>query len=120
MKGKPVAQKVQVLLVDDLQGGEADETVMFALDGVAYEIDLNNENADRLRELLAPYVDKGRKQSGKLSSRSGRGRGAARSTAAAAQDTARIRSWAKEHGFAVSDRGRVPSNVREAYEKAHA
>ncbi|AXI78908.1 histone-like nucleoid-structuring protein Lsr2 [Peterkaempfera bronchialis] len=117
-----MAQKVQVLLVDDLDGGEADETVTFALDGVAYEIDLKSENADKLRELLAPFVDKGRKQSGRLSSaRGGRGRAAtAARPAAGSQDTAKIRAWAKDNGFTVNDRGRVPSTVRKAYEDAHA
>lgn len=117
-KGKPVAQKVQVLLVDDLDGGEADETVTFALDGVTYEIDLTTDNADKLRGLLAPYVDGGRRTGG----RAGRGRaakGASRSGGAASQDTAKIRAWAKEEGYEVNDRGRVPAQIREAYEKAH-
>ncbi|MFI5533707.1 Lsr2 family protein [Kitasatospora sp. NPDC051853] len=112
-----MAQRVQVILEDDLDGGSADETVTFALDGVAYEIDLKSANADKLRGLLAPYVDKGRKQSGRLA---GGRRGAARSAgrpAAGAPDTAKIRAWAKENGFEVNDRGRVPSNVREAYER---
>jgi hypothetical protein len=118
MKGKPVAQKVQVLLVDDLDGGEADETVTFALDGVTYEIDLTTENADKLRGLLSPYTDSGRRTGG----RAGRGRTkAARGGAAAGAgaDTAKIRAWAKEKGYEVNDRGRVPATIREAYEKAH-
>jgi hypothetical protein len=117
-----VAQKVQVLLVDDLDGGEADETVTFALDGVAFEIDLKSQNADKLRELLAPFVEKGRKQSGRLSSVRGRGRNAAagRPASGGTQDTAKIRAWAKENGFTVNDRGRVPSEIRSAYEKEHA
>ena len=116
-----MAQKVQVLLVDDLDGGEADETITFALDGVAYEIDLKSENADRLREVLAPFVVKGRKQSGRLSNaRGGRGRAATARPAGGTQDTAKVRAWAKENGFQVNDRGRVPSKVRSAYEKAHA
>jgi len=119
-----VAQRVQVILEDDLDGGSADETVTFALDGVAYEIDLKSGNADKLRELLAPYVEKGRKQSGRLtaprrSSAAAGGRTAGRASAAR-QDTAKIRNWAKENGFPVNDRGRVPSNVLEAYEKANA
>ncbi|GAA3044746.1 Lsr2 family protein [Kitasatospora albolonga] len=112
-----MAQRVQVILEDDLDGGSADETVTFALDGVAYEIDLKSANADKLRGLLAPYVDKGRKQSGRLA---GGRRSAGRSTgrpAAGAPDTAKIRAWAKENGYEVNDRGRVPSNVREAYER---
>jgi hypothetical protein len=117
MKGKPVAQKVQVLLVDDLDGGEADETVTFALDGVTYEIDLTTANADKLRGLLTPYLDSGRRTGG----RAGRGRAvkAARGGSSAGQDTAKIRAWAKEKGYEVNDRGRVPATIREAYEKAH-
>ncbi|WP_329565107.1 histone-like nucleoid-structuring protein Lsr2 [Kitasatospora sp. NBC_01266] len=115
-----MAQRVQVILEDDLDGGSADETVTFALDGVAYEIDLKSDNAEKLRGLLAPYVEKGRKQSGRLTSarRTG-GRGTARPAASSA-DTAKIRTWAKDNGFPVNDRGRVPSNVREAYEAANA
>ncbi|WP_327067542.1 Lsr2 family protein [Kitasatospora sp. NBC_01250] len=114
-----MAQRVQVILEDDLDGGSADETVTFALDGVAYEIDLKSGNAEKLRGLLAPYVEKGRKQSGRLTSarRSG-GRAAARPAAGSA-DTAKIRTWAKDNGYNVNDRGRVPSNVREAYEAAN-
>ncbi|CAG6396525.1 Nucleoid-associated protein Lsr2 [Actinacidiphila cocklensis] len=116
MKGKPVAQKVQVLLVDDLDGGEADETVTFALDGVTYEIDLTTANADKLRGLLNPYTDSGRRTGGRV----GRGRTkAVRGGSASGPDTAKIRAWAKEKGYEVNDRGRVPATIREAYEKAH-
>jgi hypothetical protein len=115
-----VAQKVQVLLVDDLEGGEADETVTFALDGVSYEIDLSRTNADKLRGLLAPYAEKGRKQSGRAVTRGRSGRTLRPSVGVGSQDTAKIRAWAKETGYEVNDRGRVPSSVREAYEKAHA
>jgi hypothetical protein len=111
---------VQVILEDDLEGGSADETVTFALDGVAYEIDLKSDNAEKLRGLLAPYVDKGRKQSGRLTSaRRSTGRAAGRAVSGAA-DTAKIRAWAKENGYTVNDRGRVPSDIREAYERANA
>jgi hypothetical protein len=117
MKGNPVAQKVQVLLVDDLDGGEADETVTFALDGKTYEIDLTTANADKLRGLLEPYVKGGRRTGGRASG----GRGKARVAASGgSQDTAQIRAWAKENGYEVNDRGRVPASIREAYEKANA
>jgi hypothetical protein len=120
MKGMPVAQKVQVLLVDDLDGGEADETVTFALDGVTYEIDLTTANADKLRGLLTPYVDGGRRVGGR-SGRSGRGAAKApRAGGPASQDTAKIRAWAKEEGYEVNDRGRVPASIKEAYERAHS
>jgi hypothetical protein len=115
MKGNPVAQKVQVLLVDDLDGGEADETVTFALDGKTYEIDLTTANADKLRGLLEPYVKGGRRTGGRASG----GRGKARAASSGSQDTAAIRAWAKENGYEVNDRGRVPATIREAYEKAN-
>ena len=116
MKGNPVAQKVQVLLVDDLDGGEADETVTFALDGKTYEIDLTTANADKLRGLLNPYMKGGRRTGGRASG----GRGKARAASGGSQDTAQIRAWAKENGYEVNDRGRVPASIREAYEKANA
>lgn len=110
-----MAQKVQVLLVDDLDGGEADETVTFALDGKTYEIDLTTSNADKLRDLLDPYLKSGRRTGGRASG----GRGKARAASGSSQDTAQIRAWAKENGYEVNDRGRVPANIRQAYEDAH-
>ena len=109
-----MAQKVQVLLVDDIDGGEADETVTFALDGKTYEIDLNAKNASKLRSALEPYLKNGR--------RTGRTSGGrkSRSSSSGSSDTAKIRAWAKEHGYEVNDRGRVPANIREAYEKANS
>ncbi|MGW5973979.1 histone-like nucleoid-structuring protein Lsr2 [Streptomyces sp. NPDC055186] len=110
-----MAQKVQVLLVDDLDGGEADETVTFALDGKTYEIDLTTANADKLRGLLEPYVKGGRRTGGRASG----GRGKARVSSGGNQDTAAIRAWAKANGHEVNDRGRVPAAIREAYERAN-
>ncbi|MER0244527.1 Lsr2 family protein [Streptomyces sp. 796.1] len=110
-----MAQKVQVLLVDDLDGGEADETVTFALDGKTYEIDLTTANADKLRSALEPYTKSGRRTGGRAAG----GRGRVRTGASSSQDTAKIRAWAKENGYEVNDRGRVPATVREAYEKAN-
>lgn len=107
-----MAQRVQVLLEDDLDGGTADETVQFALDGKAYEIDLKSGNAEKLREALAPYVESARRQSGRVSS-------SRRVTRIAAEDTGKIREWARANGFEVNDRGRVPANIREAYERAN-
>lgn len=107
-----MAQKVQVLLVDDLDGGEANETVAFALDGKSYEIDLTTANAEKLRNALEPYVKGGRKTGGRATSKRSRG-------GSGGQDTAKIRAWAKEQGYEVSERGRVPASIREAYEKAN-
>ncbi|MEU6103280.1 Lsr2 family protein [Streptomyces sp. NPDC048219] len=110
-----MAQKVQVLLVDDLDGGEADETVTFALDGKTYEIDLTTANADKLRGLLDPYVKGGRRTGGRASG----GRGKTRASSGGSQDTAAIRAWAKANGHDVNDRGRVPAAIRQAYEEAN-
>jgi hypothetical protein len=109
-----MAQKVQVILVDDIDGGEAEESVSFALDGVNYEIDLSENNAASLREALAPWVGHARKVGG----RSG-GRRGSRGRAAAKADLGDVRSWARDNGFTVSDRGRVSSEVMQAYEAAH-
>ncbi|MEK2478153.1 MULTISPECIES: histone-like nucleoid-structuring protein Lsr2 [Streptomyces] len=109
-----MAQKVQVLLVDDLDGGEANETVTFALDGKSYEIDLSDANAEKLRDGLAEFVKAGRKTGGRSA-----GRGKARAASAGSPDTAKIRAWAKENGYNVNDRGRVPADIREAFEKAN-
>jgi hypothetical protein len=105
---------VEVVLVDDVDGGPADETVQFALDGVSYEIDLNATNAAALREALAVWVGHGRRVAARTSSR----RGAPRRSAS--NETAQIRAWAREQGLAVSDRGRISAEVKAAYEAANA
>ncbi|GAB3116523.1 Lsr2 family protein [Streptomyces calidiresistens] len=112
-----MAQKVQVLLLDDIDGGEADETVTFALDGKTYEIDLNSANAEKLRETLAEFIRAGRRAGTGRAARGGRSAARA-SGGSGSADTARIRAWAKENGYEVNDRGRVPATIREAYEKA--
>ena len=110
-----MAQKVQVILVDDIDGGQADETVSFSLDGVAYEVDLSTANAAKLRDSFAPYVGVARKVGGR--SPSGRGR---RRAARGDSRTSQIREWAREHGHSVNERGRISAEVVDAYEKAHA
>ncbi|MGW3105759.1 histone-like nucleoid-structuring protein Lsr2 [Streptomyces sp. NPDC001100] len=109
-----MAQKTVVLLTDDISGGDADQTLIFGLDGKSFEIDLNDKNAEKLRKALKPYIEAGRKTGGRASTR-GRGAGATRS----GEDTAAIRAWAKENGFDVNDRGRVPANIRDAYTKTN-
>jgi phage-related minor tail protein len=116
-----MAQKVQVLLVDDLDGGEASETVSFALDGSSYEIDLSSKNADELRDAFAKYVGSARKagratSTSTRSSSSGRSRGS--STAMDRDQAAAIRSWAKKQGLKVSDRGRIPATIIEQYNQS--
>jgi hypothetical protein len=106
----PVAQKVIVSLVDDLDGSTASTTVEFALDGRSYEIDLSDQNADGLRKAFAQYVESARKAGG------GRRSASPAPSASRRQDTAAIRTWAQENGHTVSDRGRIPTAVIEAYE----
>lgn len=109
-----MAQKVNITLVDDIDGSDASETVTFGLDGATYEIDLNDKNASALRDALATYVGHGRKIT---ASRRGRST-AARSTAGGAP-ASEVREWARANGFTVPDRGRIPSDVRSAYDAAH-
>jgi hypothetical protein len=113
-----VAQQVQVVLIDDIDGGEAVETVTFALDGVSYEIDLNEKNAARLRDALAPFVGTGRRIAGR-SGGAGRARRAQGQGRSGGNRTAEIREWARNNGHKVNDRGRIPAAVIEAFEKAN-
>jgi len=115
-----MAQKVQVLLVDDLDGGEASETVSFALDGNNYEIDLSDKNATELRDAFAKYVGAARKAGRSASSSGGRSgrRSGGSSTAMDREQAAAIRSWAKKQGLKVSDRGRIPATIIEQYNKS--
>jgi hypothetical protein len=110
-----MAQKVQVVLVDDVDGGEAEESVSFSLDGTSYEIDLSKKNSKALREALAPWIGHARRVSGRGRPRSTGGRGRSSKRA----DLADVRSWAREAGYEVSDRGRISSDVMEAYDAAH-
>jgi hypothetical protein len=106
-----MAQKVTVALEDDLDGGPADETVRFGFGGTGYEIDLSATNARAFRKQLTPFVEHARKA----------GRGPARRTArtsAGRQRSGEVRAWAKDHGIAVSERGRIPVSVLEQYQAA--
>src|SRR5262249_1455999 len=106
-----MAQKVSVVLEDDLTGGPAEQTVRFAFDGTDYEIDLNAKNAAAFSKQLAPFIEHARRAGRAPSRRPGR-------TAANRQRSGDIRAWAKEHGLAVSERGRIPVSVAEQYHAA--
>lgn len=111
-----MAQKVQVILVDDLDQGHADETVAFGIDGSSYEIDLSSKNAAALRDSLASYVAAAHKL-GRSGSRGPAGR--PKGTASADREqTQAIRAWARRNGHTVSDRGRIPGSIVEAYHAA--
>jgi hypothetical protein len=104
-----MANKVVVQLVDDLDSSPASETVTFGLDGVNYEIDLNDEHAAQLRDALSPWVAKSRRTGGRKSTK---GSSAPKSSSS---DAARIREWARSQGIEVSERGRIPAELRERY-----
>ncbi|MGD6750403.1 histone-like nucleoid-structuring protein Lsr2 [Streptomyces sp. BH105] len=106
-----MAQKIKVTLVDDLDGQEADETVKFSIDGKPFEIDLTRTNADKFRSMFKPYVANGRRL------KPGSRKPATTRTAVPADNTA-VRAWAEANGHPVAKRGRVPAQVRAAYEKA--
>jgi Lsr2 len=117
-----MAQRVNVVLVDDIDGSEAAETVTFGLDGAQYEIDLSADNADKLREALATYVGHGRRAGGRRRSSgggAGRSSGSRSAASSGAPSAADVRAWARENGWDVPERGRVSSEVREAYDAAH-
>ena len=112
-----MAQRHILELIDDLDGGAAEETVGFGLDGRLYEIDLSAKNAEKLRDALATYENAGRRVSGGAAGRNRRGAAqGARSTSAGEDDSRLIREWAAQHGHAVNSRGRIPAHVRQAYE----
>lgn len=111
-----MAQKIQILLEDDVVGGTATQTITFGIDGVTYEIDLNDENAAKLRDSLATWVANARKASRPSGARGGRrraGAGASRGTASLE------RTWLLENGYEVSSRGRIPAHLKEVYARAH-
>ena len=111
-----MAQQTTVRFVDDLDGSDASGTFDFSLDGRNYQIDLSDENAAKLRDALAPYVDAARKAGGRGRRRAPRQTTAAQKPARSTrEETAAIRQWAREHGHQVSERGRIPKSVLEAY-----
>ncbi|MEJ7795031.1 MAG: Lsr2 family protein [Nocardioides sp.] len=106
-----MAQKVNIVLVDDIDGSDAVETVTFGLDGATYEVDLNDKNAAALREALAGYLGHARKVTNS--------RGRKTKTTTGGPSARELRDWARSNGYKVSDRGRVPAEVRDAFEAAH-
>jgi hypothetical protein len=103
-----MATKVLTTLQDDIDGSDATETVRFALDGVEWEIDLSERNANRLRNSLSDFIAHGRKVGGKRRT----------ATSSSHTDTKAIRKWAEATGVEVSARGRIPTEVVERYRAA--
>lgn len=116
-----MAQKVTVQLVDDLDDspitpGEG-RTVEFAFDGSTYEIDLSDDNVDKFRESISDYVAAARKVSGRRTGTTGAPKAAPKR--GNSEELAKVREWAKENGYDVSTRGRISTQVQEAYAAAH-
>ncbi|OLT14332.1 nucleoid-associated protein Lsr2 [Pseudonocardia sp. CNS-139] len=109
-----MAKQTIVTLVDDLDGGEAEESVEFAVDGKSYEIDLSSANSQKLRDALAPFVAAARRAG------TGRRRSAGTSTRSAVdrEQNQAIREWAQQQGMKISERGRIPASVLEAYHQS--
>jgi sRNA-binding protein len=115
-----LAQRVQVELVDDLNGEVAQETVRFGVDGTEYEIDLTTENAEKLRSTLSEYADKARES---RKARTGRKQGGQQSASASTtkskrEETQAIRQWAQDNGHNPSSRGRITQSIIDAYNEA--
>lgn len=116
-----MAVRYETIFVDDLDGAEIEEgqaeTIEFSFAGKAYTIDLSEKNADAFREALDPYLsaarpaDSGKKRAGKTSRRS--------SSSAPKGELGKIRAWARDNGYTVSDRGRIPAGILEAYNAAN-
>jgi hypothetical protein len=111
-----MAQRIQTLFIDDLDGSEAEGAVHFALDGMQYEIDLNTAHAKELRKALTRYTDAARRITGPTRRRV-RSRGTASANGAGNPE---VRAWAKSQGIEVKDRGRVPAEVVARYQAATA
>lgn len=114
-----MAQKVLVQLVDDLDGGEADDTVTFGLDGTDYEMDLSDDNAKRLRESLVEYIASARRlPKNAIGNGTRRGNSRKQTTAERAAYVREVREWARRNGKKVSGRGRIPVDIIEEYESS--
>lgn len=113
-----MAQRIQVLMVDDMEGqvGEDVQTLTFGLDGVSYEIDLNGKNQAKIRKALEPFAEKARRVGGRKATASG----AKRPNRSTSNDyNNEIREWARANGHEVAERGRLKREIVEAYEKAN-
>ena len=108
-----MAQHIQTLFIDDIDGGPAEGTVRFGLDGTDYEIDLSTAHSEELRKVLAGYVTHARKAGGRTARRGSRGRRPADSL-----DTRKVREWARAKGIDIKERGRVSAEVIEKYKAA--
>ncbi|MBC3189513.1 Lsr2 family protein [Pseudonocardia sp. C8] len=119
-----MAQVQTVRLVDDLTGDQAEETILFGIDGTQYEIDLSSGNASALRDALAPFVMAARSTStrpgsGHRARRASRASDPGTTSTAIRQRSQAVRAWARQNGYAVSERGRISAEIVAAYDAAN-
>lgn len=139
-----MAQKVEVQLIDDVDGSEASQTIRFALDGKDYEIDLSDKNANELRASVAQFVNVARRTGGRSTTTRRSAQTAPKGKTLIAPPAPEpmplvpaqppapngkvvqvpasrevIRAWARSHGYQVGDKGRIAREVMDAYERAH-
>ena len=105
-----MARKTRIVLIDDINGELGDETIKFGLDGIDYEIDLSAENAAKLREVIDPWIQAGRRVGG---------RRVAGTDTSRVSDASKIRAWAREQNMQVSEKGRISAKIRSAYYRTH-
>ncbi|MFG2077960.1 Lsr2 protein [Nonomuraea maritima] len=115
-----MAKRIVESFIDDIDGGDAEGTTTFALDGTTYEIDLSGKNREKLEKALAPFITKARAVRAERGGRGGR-RGVAGSSSRAMsrEKSTEIRRWARDNGLPVSERGRIAASVVKQYEAAH-
>jgi hypothetical protein len=109
-----MAQKIQTLFIDDIDGTEAEGTVRFGLNGTDYEIELSAAHVADLRDALAPFIAASRKAP-RAPRRLGR---VGRKAAAGGLNTSEVREWAKTQGIEVKDRGRVRAEIVAKYRES--
>lgn len=114
MNGARVARKIETVILDDLDGSTADTTIRFGLDGAEFEIDLNTAHANELRKATERYIEAGRKVSGVRKT----ARRSTASTASSGPSSSAVREWAKDQGFAVKERGRIPAELVVKFQAA--
>ncbi len=116
-----MAQKVITEFIDDIDGSPAERTVTFAVDGAYYEIDLSAENIAEFKSVIGGFIKSARKVKGSRNSNGRRARSAGADGGRQSREQTRaVRAWARQHGHNISNRGRIPASVRQAFDQAHA
>ncbi|HET9118284.1 MAG TPA: Lsr2 family protein [Pseudonocardiaceae bacterium] len=114
-----MAQKVITEFIDDIEGSPAERTFTFAVDGTNYEIDLSAENITEFKSAIGGFIESARKIKGSSDGRRTRSTGADGGRQSREQTQA-VREWARQHGHNISNRGRIPSSIQQAFDQAHA